>query len=206
METRHGGLQTVRLYLCTRTSPHPSRPGWRHRVIPVLAAMLLACQPAFSGAAAQPSTEYRIKAAFLYNFTRFVTWPANPAGESGFTLCVLGDDPFGNLLDTLAGKSVNNMPLEVRHPGNLALLEQCKLVFISEAAIGQIGDAVELLHELPVLTVSDVRGFTELGGIIEFRIISNKVRFDINLSAAKSSGLSISSKLLSLATRFRQGD
>jgi YfiR/HmsC-like len=162
--------------------------------------------PAFSGMAGQPSTEYRIKAAFLYNFTSFVTWPEDKAGVAGFTLCVLGDDPFGNLLDKLAGKSVKGTQLTVRRLQNLALLDQCNLVFISEIANGETGDALALLQGLPVLTVSDTRGFTELGGIIEFRIIANKVRFDINLKAAESAGLSISSKLLSLATRFRQMD
>jgi hypothetical protein len=162
--------------------------------------------PASSGMAGQPSTEYRIKAAFLYNFTSFVTWPDDPAGASGFTLCVLGDDPFGNLLDKLAGKSVNGTQLVIRRLGSLALLDQCKLVFISETSDDQIGGALALLHELPVLTVSDTRGFTERGGIIEFSIIANKVRFDINLNAAESAGLGISSKLLSLATRFRQND
>ena len=162
--------------------------------------------PAFSSIAGQPSTEYRIKAAFLYNFTSFVTWPETFAGQSGFTLCVFGHDPFGNLLDRLAGRSVKNTKLVVRRLESLALLDQCQLVFISETSSDQLGAAMTLLHGLPVLTVSDIHGFTELGGIIEFRIIENKVRFDINIDAAESSGLRISSKLLSLATRFRRSD
>jgi len=187
---------------------HSRRPGWRNRVISALAATLLACIPALSGIAGQTSAEYRIKAAFLYNFTSFVTWPEDPAGASGFgfTLCVLGDDPFGNLLDKLAGKSVNGAQLVIRRLDDLVLLEECRLVFISETASDQIDDALARLHELPVLTVSDIHGFTERGGIIEFRIVANKVRFDINLGAAESAGLGISSKLLSLATRFRQND
>jgi hypothetical protein len=182
------------------------RPDWRSRVTAALATALLVCMPAFSGIAGQPSTEYRIKAAFLYNFTSFVTWPEDLAGGSEFTLCVFGNDPFGDLLDKLAGKPVKDKQLAVRRLDSLALLDQCKLVFISEMPNDQIGAALSLLHDLPVLTVSDMRGFTELGGIIEFRIIENKVRFDINVNAAESSGLSISSKLLSLATRFRRND
>ena len=183
-----------------------TRRRWRRRVIPALAAALLACLPAFSGSAGQPSTEYRIKAAFLYNFTSFVTWPGDTADASGFTLCVLGEDPFGKLLDKLSGKQVNGPPLVIRRLKNLTRLDQCKLVFISTASGNQVGDALGLLQELPVLTVSDVRGFANLGGMIEFRIIANRVRFDINVNAAESAGLIISSKLLSLATRFRQGD
>ncbi len=162
--------------------------------------------PASSGMAGQPSTEYRIKAAFLYNFTSFVTWPEEFSGKTGFTLCVFGNDPLGNLLDKLAGKSVKNTQLVVRRLQSLALLDECQLVFISEMSSDQLDPALALLHELPVLTVSDTRGFTERGGIIEFRIIENKVRFDINNNAAESAGLNISSKLLSLATRFRKND
>jgi len=179
---------------------------WRSRIIAALAAALLACMPAFNSIAGQPSTEYRIKAAFLYNFTSFVTWPEEFSGKTGFTLCVFGNDPFGNLLDKLAGKSVKNTQLVVRRLQSLALLDECQLVFISEMSSDQLGAALTLLHGLPVLTVSDMRGFTELGGIIEFRIIQNKVRFDININAAESAGLNISSKLLSLATRFRKND
>lgn len=190
-----------------KTSRQHQRPACRRsRVIAVLAAALLFCMPAYSGFAGQPSTEYRIKAAFLYNFTSFVTWPEEFAGRTGFTLCVFGDDPFGNLLDKLAGKSVNNMKLVIRRLESLALLDQCQLVFISETSTDQLDAAIALLHGLPVLTVSDMHGFTETGGIIEFRVIENKVRFDINLDAAESAGLTISSKLLSLATRFRQKD
>lgn len=162
--------------------------------------------PAFNSIAGQPSTEYRIKAAFLYNFTSFVTWPEDLAGQTGFTLCVFGNDPFGNLLDKLAGKSVKNSKLVVRRLESLALLDECQLVFISEMSNDQLGAALAMLHTLPVLTVSDMHGFTELGGIIEFRIIDNKVRFDINIKAAESAGLRISSKLLSLATRFRRSN
>ncbi len=190
----------------TKDWQHPRQRGWRYRVMSSLVATLLACTPAFSVVAGQPSTEYRIKAAFLYNFTSFVTWPEDPAGDPGFTLCVLGDDPFGNLLDKLAGKSVNGRQLVIRRLVNPALLNQCKLVFFSVTSNDQTGDALALLQDLPILTVSDIRGFTELGGIIEFRVIANKVRFDINLGAAEAAGLTISSKLLSLATRFRRND
>ena len=110
------------------------------------------------------------------------------------------------LLDKLAGKSVKNTQLVVRRLESLALLDQCQLVFISEMSNEQLDAALTMLHTLPVLTVSDMRGFTKLGGIIEFRIIDNKVRFDININAAESAGLRISSKLLSLATRFRRSD
>jgi hypothetical protein len=173
---------------------------------PVLVATILVRMPAFSYAAGVPSTEYRIKAAFLFNFTSFVSWPEDPADASVFSLRVPGDAPIGNLPDKLADKSAHGTQLMVRCPGSLASLDRCQPVYLSEACHDQIDNTLVLLHALPVLAVSDMRGFTAVGGIIEFRIISNRLRFDINRNAAGAACLSISSELLSLATRFRRDD
>jgi len=169
-------------------------------------ALLLVCMPALGGMPDTSSTEYRIKVAFLYNFTSFVSWPEAATGETGFTLCVLGHDPFGQLLDKLEGKPAGTASLVVRRIATPAALKECNLVFIGEMPAEQLDAALEALHALPVLTVSDIPGFTNRGGIIEFRIIANKVRFAINRQAAASAGLNISSKLLNLATNFRQDD
>lgn len=172
----------------------------------ILASVLCVGTPAHSGAAGSPSAEYRIKVAFLYNFTSFVDWPEGSGAASGFTLCVLGDDPFGKQLDKLAGKPVKDTRLVVRRLERPEFLEQCQLVFIGAMSSGQLNTTLALLDGLPVLTVSDIRGFTQLGGIIEFRNIANKIRFAINVDAAETAGLGISSKLLYLASNFRNSD
>jgi hypothetical protein len=144
------------------------------------------------------TTEYRVKTAFLYNFSRFVTWPeAALRDRTGFSLCVIGSDPFGTLLDKLAGKTVQNHPLVVRRLGSLAMLDDCQLVYIGKNAA--LDDVLLLLGEKPVLTVSEATDFVEQGGIIQFTLVQNKVRFRINVDAASNAGLIISSKLLSLA-------
>ena len=171
-----------------------------------LVALLTVCMPVLGEMSDSSATEYRIKAAFLYNFTSFVNWPEGSAGESGFTLCILGKNPFGNQLDKLAGKPVDQARLVIKRIDRPEYLESCRLVFIGDISTARLDETLSLLHDMPVLTVSDTLGFAELGGMIEFRIIANKVRFAINNKAAESAGLSISSKLLNLAANFRRAD
>lgn len=147
-------------------------------------------------------TEYRIKSAFLYNFSRFVTWPEAAAKKDTFNLCVLGTDPFGNSLDALQGKKVADSDLAVRRHTALQETAGCQLVYVNVPP-ARLNGTMEVLGDKPVLTVSDMEGFTDAGGIIRFKLIDNRIRFDINIDAARRSGLSISSKLLSLATIVR---
>jgi hypothetical protein len=169
--------------------------------LPVMLVMLLSCVPAFSMADEDQATEYKVKAAFLYNFSRFITWPERASRDDGkFNLCVLGSDPFGKLLDALAGKSVQEDSLEVKRLGSLEQAQACQVVFVSQTGTSNLEHIMSALKDLPVLTVSDVEGFTDKGGIIQFMLVGNKVRFNINIDAANHAGLTISSKLLSLAT------
>jgi hypothetical protein len=149
--------------------------------------------------------EYRVKTAFLYNFSRFVTWPeATMQDRTEFTLCVIGTDPFGTELDNLAGKAVQKQTLVIRRLSSLAMLDDCQLLYIGENT--EPTEVLLLLREQPVLTVSDAAGFIEEGGIIQFMLIQNKVRFRINAGAANHAGLNISSKLLSLAISVTGGN
>ena len=144
-------------------------------------------------------TEYRIKTAFLYNFSRFVSWPeAVLQGSSEFSLCTLGSTPFEEQLDTLTGKTVHGKTLVVKRFDRPEDTLDCQLVFIGQS--DEPGEALWILKERPVLTVSDAAAFTEKGGMIQFRVIDNKIRFRINVDTARAAGLTISSKLLSLAT------
>ena len=171
--------------------------GLSRMVRGLLAAILLAA-PALAVADETQISEYRVKSAFLYNFSRFVTWPeATLQDRTEFSLCVIGTDPFGAQLDKLTGKAVHNRTLVVRRLNSLAVVDDCHLVYIGEDTMPT--DILLLVRELPVLTVSDAEDFIEQGGIIQFKLIQSKVRFRINMDAANSAGLRISSKLLSLA-------
>jgi len=171
------------------------------RIVSSLLAALLLAVPALSMADEALISEYRVKAAFLYNFSRFVTWPETTLQDrTEFSLCVIGTDPFGAQLDKLAGKPVHNNTLVVKRLKSLTLADDCQLVYISEDT--DPTEVLLLVREKPVLTVSDAEDFEdfiEQSGIIQFKLVQNRVRFRINMDAANSAGLSISSKLLSLA-------
>lgn len=153
-------------------------------------------------AAAWPATpEYEVKAAFIYNFTKFIEWPQVDAAHDGsLELCILGDDPFGAALQSLRGREVNGRTLEVHHPENLDQARGCQIVYVSESEQQRIEEIVAELGHLPgLLLVSDIPRFADEGGTIELRIVDNKVRFAINVTAAASAELEISSRLLQLA-------
>jgi hypothetical protein len=185
---------------------HGLTAGWRcmQQRVTALLLILLLLTPVAGPADEAQHTEYRIKSAFLYNFSRFTSWPeAALQGRSEFSLCTLGSTRFGAQLDTLTGKTVHSKTLVVKHFGRPEELVDCQLVFISQS--NTLAETLWILQELPVLTVSDAAAFTEQGGIIQFELVNNKVRFRINVDAARTAGLTISSKLLSLAISVTGG-
>mgnify|MGYP001817061681 CR=1 FL=1 len=171
----------------------------------VTLAMLLCVVLAPQGSRAESPvvTEYHVKAAFLYNFSRFVNWPQ--AIEQTFRLCVIGDNPFGELLDPLIGKSVQDSILVVEEHSTVRNIHDCQLAYISPSLEKEIDAVLAELKKYPILTVSDIEGFTHAGGMIELSLKGKKVSFAINTSVADTAGLSISSKLLNLATNVRAG-
>jgi YfiR/HmsC-like len=176
------------------------RLGRRARAAAV--AFALGAVPAHSPAAA-PTREYEIKAAFLYNFTRFVAWPARAFSgpDAPLAIGVLGDDPFGPALEaTIRGEVVRRHPLVVRRSGRIGDLVGCQLIFVSRSESGRLGPIFAALDHRPALTVSDIAGFASRGGVICFYLKGDRVRFMINPAAADRAGLKISSQLLSLGT------
>ena len=181
-----------------------------HRLLPVLAAAcLLLCFPR----AARPAdvrtvafTEYQIKAAFLFNFTQFIEWPTNAFTEvsAPIVIGVLGDDPFGTLLEqTVEGELVHGRKVVIKRSKHPDDLKACHLLFISRSEKGRLHQIREALRGSPVVTVSDMEQFAGRGGIIGFIIHENKVRFEINLNATEEAGVKISSKLIKLAVTVR---
>ena len=156
-----------------------------------------------AGALGQVRTveEYQLKAAFLYNFAKFVEWPAPAGGSQGpLVIVVFGPDPFGPALENMLwGKTINNRPLKVRRTSRLEEVLPCHLLFVSARERRRAPEVLKLAEEAGVLTVSEMEDFLELGGTVKFVAESSKVRFEVNLEAARRSGLRISSRLLSLA-------
>jgi hypothetical protein len=151
------------------------------------------------------SREYLVKAAFLYNFAKFVEWPEGTFSDetSPLVLCILGDDPFGDSIDSIKGKTIMGRELRIKRLSDEEEIGSCHIVFVSESERGRLSYIIRKARRLNVLTVSDINGFAGRGGIIGFTKRENKVRFDINVEAAEGSKLKISSKLLKLATIVR---
>jgi len=167
-----------------------------------LALAMLTCA-AFAGDLPDASDEYHVKALFLYNFAKFVEWP-NPLPGDGISIGILGDDPFGDMLtQAIAGKTVNGHGFNVRHV-KPEQARQCQIVFVAASERKHLRAVLDSVAGSPILTVGDMHGFAQSGGMIDFEIVDSKVRFEVNIEAAERARLKLSSKLLSLAKIVRE--
>lgn len=142
--------------------------------------------------------EYQLKAAFLYNFAKFVTWPTNAfeSDDSALTIGIVGDDPFGPLLPTtLAGKTVNNRKLIIQHFNRDDTITGCQLLFISRSEKDRIPAILSSLKGKSILLVSETDQFAQRGGMINLLVVGQSVRFEINPDVIEKAGLKVSSKL-----------
>ena|SRR5438105_12300579 len=151
-------------------------------------------------AGAQSAPEYEVKAAFLYNFVKFVQWPSTPSAPAPFRICVLGRGPFGaSLSNIVQSKSISGRPILSMRLQSPAEARSCHVLFISQPDAETLKQALERVRGLPVLTVSESSDFLRLGGMINFVVEQDRVRFEINLEAAEQHHLKLSSKLLAVA-------
>jgi len=157
-----------------------------------------------NGTHAQSPTagEYEIKAAFLYNFAKFVEWPPSSFADASAPLriCVLGQDPFGEELRNITkDKTVNGRKLKVYPVLDLQVARTCHILFIASSETAQLKQILAGLRGSDALTVGDTKGFVQQGGMINFVLDKDRVQFEVNRKAAEQAGLQISSKLLSVA-------
>jgi hypothetical protein len=173
----------------------------------IFVAVCLAALQRSAGQDSAPS-EYQVKAACIYNFTKFVEWPPEafpPERSSPFVIGVIGDDPFaGELERAIQNKEVGGRKFIVRHFRNADEVKSCQILFVSRSVRKSMTDILAAVSTLPVLTISETDRFVQAGGIINFVIEQNKVRFEINAEAAKKARLKISSQLLNLGRRYER--
>ena len=146
--------------------------------------------------------EYELKAAMLFRLTRFVEWPATAyADAQGPTvLCILGRDPFGDSLTTIASnQAAGGRPVQVRRIASNKEIRGCHVVYISSSERKNIAQVLGALKGTSVLTVGEMAQFAARGGMIQFSLEEKQVRFEVNLEAASEADLKISSRLLVLA-------
>jgi len=159
--------------------------------------------PAFSAdAKGKVTREYDLKAAFLFNFTQFVEWPAQAFSDANapFAICILGEDPIGPSLDEiLENEFVRNHRLVVRRYRSVEEINTCQILFISQSESSRLDQILGFLAGRSILTVGETEGFAARSGMIRFAVTANKLTLRINLEAAMAARLTISSKLLRLA-------
>ena len=161
--------------------------------------------PACLHAQRSSPSEYEVKAAYLYDFGKFVTWPAKAATGDEFPICVLGEDPFGAAFDaTIAGETINGKKVMVNRIAKPQEAVSCRILFISASEERQLKEILATLDKTSVLTVSDISQFTRRGGMIQFVIDANRVRFEVNVTTAERAGLTLSSQLLKVAINVRR--
>lgn len=200
-----------------RHADHAHRAGhivrgllaWKKRQALALAgSVALLLVPALQAQKAGPS-EYQVKAAYLYNFGRFIEWP-NKAGAPNadpFGVCVLGQDPFGQSLDAvLAGETIHGASAVAARISKPKDAVNCRILFISSSEAGQLKQILEALEGTGVLTVSDLPQFSERGGMVQFVLEGKKVRFEVNLTPVEHAHLALSSQLLKVAVNLRRSD
>ena len=180
-----------------------------HSLIILTLLFSVAAMPSQTSADSQPTPEYQVKAAFLYNFVKFVQWPEEKPADSNdiITIAVIGNHKFGNAFESIKGKKVKDKKIIVKFfPGfdntdDKNTLKKCHLFFICSSEKQHLKDIIEIASQANILTVGDMNGLIGDGGVIQFVMQDKKVRFQINLSAARRAKLKIRSQLLRLAKK-----
>ena len=172
------------------------------RILGLLSLFAVLICPIDLGAQNGRPEEYQVKAAYLYNFGRFVEWPVSLAAGDDFPVCVLGVDPFGTELeDAGVGLTIEERPVAVRRVAAADEARTCRVLFIGEADGPSLARIFGGLAGAGVLTVGETANFAQRGGMIQFVADGPRVRFIVNRAAAESAGLSLRADLLRVATR-----
>ncbi len=177
----------------------------------MLCAMSLLVLVSFSSTDAQDASALKVakvKAAFLYNFIKFVEWPQrSPADTQKATICIAGSHPFENALDTLKSQLAGKIELTIAMNADASALGNCNILFIGTGAPDSIAEFISQAKKQNVLTVSESNDFADKGGVIEMKTVekaiglfsSNKINLRVNLKAAEASSLRINAQLLEIA-------
>ncbi len=198
-------IRTSRSFSRTNRDPRASAPHLTTARYPFFIGLcglsLLVSAVVTSGQVPHP-TEFQVKAAYVYNFSKFVTWQMDDGASRAFSICVLGKDPFGPVLDsTVAGESVGGRPISVKRVSRISEASQCSILYVSSSEEGSLDSILTFAESSGILTVGDMPRFAERGGVIGFVSLQNRIRFEVNRGSAERSHLSLSSELLKVASR-----
>lgn len=173
----------------------------------VVALLLLSIFICSIKSSAQARSEFEVKAAFLFNFAKFVDWQPDlfPAPDTALKICVIGENPFGpEFAQSMEGKIVQGRKLQLFNVQDVQQARSCQILYIASSNRREVLEILKGVSEARILTVGDNSDFARSGGVISFVLENNRVRFDINVEAAERAGLKLSSKLLGVATIIRE--
>ncbi|MGA8430568.1 MAG: YfiR family protein [Candidatus Sulfotelmatobacter sp.] len=169
---------------------------------PISFLVLLVLSSILAGAQKASPTESEVKAAYLYNFGKFVRWQENRRSADSLTICVLGKDPFGTVLDsTVEGESIDGRKIMVKRLASLQESEPCSILFVGVSEEHHLVAILNVAQRQGMLTVSDIAHFAQRGGVIGFVTQQDKIRFEVNRGVAEQSHLTLSSELLKVASK-----
>lgn len=171
-------------------------PLLRHKISWTLLALL--CGIA-SSTRADTLAEDNVKAGLILNFAKYAEWPSAVMAGDNLRICALGNQPLSGKLAQIHGRQVQGREIQVRASARLDELRDCHVLYVPAGEQQRLDTMLRTLSQAPVLTVSDIDGFAQAGGIIGLKLRAGRVRFDINLAVARKAGLALSSQLLKLA-------
>jgi len=187
--------------MTTDRTPDPLRflILWIPRMLPLLLALAIAT---VARGQSGETSEYEIKAAFLYNFARYVKWPekAPSASNNIFVIGIIGTDPFGEILDrTMQGKTIHGKPIVVQRHTRPETATSSDILFVGALETSNLSRLLAIVDKAPILTVGEMPTFAQRGGMINLVTSENRVHFEVNVEAAERARLTLSSQLLRLA-------
>jgi len=155
----------------------------------------------FAASAENAAREHKLKAAFMLNFSKFTTWPKEAFSQAGqtFDFCVAGVNPFGSALDALESKQVGGRKVRLEYVASIAEAQTCHVLFVSKSEQENLDQLAAVTTDKPIVTISDIKGFSRQGGMFEFITKDGRLSFIVNNQQATKSGLQVNASLLNLA-------
>jgi hypothetical protein len=144
--------------------------------------------------------ESRLKAVFVLNFAKLTEWPADMKVDGGtFTISILGVAPSATFVNALNGQTIHGANVKVKFIDNARQAKKSQLLYVSKSELPRLTETLKEASQYHVLTVSDIPGFCEAGGMIGMVPVDKRLGFDVNVAALRKVGLSVSSQLLKLS-------
>jgi hypothetical protein len=148
---------------------------------------------------AETPQEFKVKAGYLLNIPKFADWPSSASGYPSFKICVVGDTPIYDVLELMKGQRIKNHPVEILKIQEITQADSCHVLFIASSERYRLQRLLPEAHRLGVMTVSDMRDFSKLGGIVSLISVNNRITYDLNRVSARSAAITFSSQILKLA-------